>query len=104
MKCANCFSEMKKEELVCVNCGKPLHKDCAVQCMSCGKPLCDTCSLANSFKCKECAEEQKIKIDVIRRSHIEEYKQCPYAFYLDVVKGIETKGNKWTETDRKSVV
>lgn len=98
MKCANCFSEMKKEELVCASCGKPLHKDCAVQCMSCGKPLCDTCSLANNFKCKECVEEQKIKIDVIRRSHIEEYKQCPYAFYLDVIKGVETQGNKWTET------
>lgn len=97
MKCANCFAEMKKEELRCSNCGKPIHKDCAVYCMSCGKPLCDTCSLANSFKCKDCEEKNKVKIDVVRRSHIEEYKKCPYAFYLEIIKGIKPKGNKWTE-------
>lgn len=98
MECVNCFTEIKKDVVYCSDCGKPMHKECAVSCMSCGKILCDVCSLANNFKCKECTKEQKIEIDVIRRSHIEEYKQCPYAFYLDVIKGVETKGNKWTET------
>ena len=27
--------------------------------------------------------------DVIRRSHIETYKSCPYKFYMEVIKGIK---------------
>lgn len=97
MKCANCFSKMKKEEIKCTTCGTDLHEECAVHCVTCGQPICDSCSLSNKFKCGECTKGENLDLEFVRRSHIEMYKTCPYSFYLEIIKGYEQKGNKWTE-------
>ena len=99
LKCANCFQEIKKKDLVyCVNSNQPLHKDCANPCIKCGKPLTDTESIANKFTCKQCKKENIIEIDHIRRSHIENYKTCPHMFKLLVIDEIEVPNNPYAES------
>jgi RecB family exonuclease len=98
MNCINCMTPIKGKCTTCASCGKPLHKDCAVYCITCGKPICDTCSIANNFKCKNCISTNKFKIDFIRRSHIELYLMCPYAFYLACVLGLPTNENAYAKT------
>lgn len=98
MKCANCFQEIKKKDLIyCHNSGQPLHKDCANPCIQCGKPLTDTASLANKFKCKDCVNTDVVEIESIRRSHIENYKTCPHMFKLLVLDEIEIPNNPYAE-------
>jgi RecB family exonuclease len=40
--------------------------------------------------CNACSDKGKIKLDYIRRSHIELYKDCPYAFKMEVIDQIPT--------------
>ena len=68
--------------------GVPLHESCANHCMAYGKILCDTCYGDNNFRCEECYKPENM-FQVIRRSHIEQYKNCPYSLFLQLVKGIE---------------
>ena len=35
--------------------------------------------------------------DVIRRSHIETYRSCPYKFYMEVIKGMEQGDTIYTK-------
>lgn len=75
----------------CVMCGKELTWSNKTLCVKCGADICDDCSSMNKFKCNKCADKQKIVIpDIIRRSHIEDYKGCPYYFKLSVIDGHET--------------
>lgn len=75
----------------CVMCEKELTWENKTFCVKCNTEICDDCSSKNKFKCNKCADKQKIKIpDVIRRSHIEDYKGCPYYFKLSVIDGLET--------------
>lgn len=99
MKCANCFQEIAKKDLVyCYNSGQPLHKDCVNPCVKCGNPLTDTESLASKFKCKDCTNADIVQIDSIRRSHIENYKTCPHMFKLLVLDEIEIPNNPYAES------
>lgn len=80
------------DEKVCKQCGTKLNWSNATLCIKCGVPLCEECSQKNNYKCQKCADKQKIKIpEVIRRSHIEDYKACPYYFKLEVIDGHEPK-------------
>lgn len=72
-----------RKETRCVTCNQPLHKDCSIK--ENDQHYCDTCFTVKT-------EEKPVLTfaipDVIRRSYIEDYRSCPYKFYLTVVKGI----------------
>lgn len=87
LNCASCFEDITKNKTTCSKCDLPLHKDCAI---NDGGTYCDTCYTSKS------TEKETVDIDVIRRTHIELYKKCPYAFYLEVVKGNQQQGNMYT--------
>lgn len=92
--CSNCKQEVKEgqEIVTSKSSSSVMHKECSSFCISCKSAITDEESLSNQFKCTTCLpKEEKIipNIDVIRRSYIELYKSCPYAFYNVVVKGIE---------------
>ena len=59
-------------------------------CIKCKAIICDTCAIGNKFMCSTCSDKGKIKLDYIRRSHIELYKDCPYAFKMEVIDQIPT--------------
>lgn len=91
--CKNCFlpiDDLRKETRCCI-CDKPLHKDCAIKD---GGTFCDVC-----YTLKEegdvMKDNQIIIPDKIRRSYIETYRSCPYAFYLCVIKGMDTMTNSY---------
>ena len=50
--------------------------------------MCEACNIATNT-------EQEFK--VIRRSHLELYAMCPYALYLQLVKGVEPEMNEYAE-------
>lgn len=76
----------------CAMCKKELTWENKTYCTKCNVELCDECSIVNNWKCNKCADKQKIVIpDVIRRSHIEDYKGCPFYFKLAVIDGHEPK-------------
>lgn len=85
--CKSCWGEITPPqlELICNDCGASLHKKCAV--VREGKAYCDTCYLDKSDKV-----ESTVNYDVpeiIRRSYIQTYKDCPYQFYKEVIEGVE---------------
>lgn len=87
--CKNCLLNIKdlRKETHCSVCGQPLHKDCAIK--DGGTFYCDVCYTVH-YEEKTTPNVNDIIIpDVIRRSHIETYKSCPYKFYMEVIKGIE---------------
>lgn len=89
MYCNSCQTIINKSDLVyCSQCGVPLHKDCANKCIKCGAYLCDSCSIENSFTCENCYQESDSNIKKIRRSHIEQYKRCPYSLYLQLFRNM----------------
>lgn len=92
--CKNCFLVIEdlRKETRCATCNAPLHKDCAIK--TNGASLCDVCYTVNSESIVEQLVEGVVP-DVIRRSYIELYKQCPYSFYLQVIKGIETDSSSY---------
>lgn len=92
--CSNCYSPIENENdmVNSVVDQAPMHKECANKCKTCGAYLTD-----NQFirqKCK-CVTQRKFTIDIVRRSHIELYKQCHNAFYLECVKGEAPKNNAY---------
>ena len=89
MYCNSCMQIIGKPELIfCSQCGVPLHKDCANHCLECGKVLCDSCFAENDYKCEECYKPNN-KFQKIRRSHLQQYDNCPYSLYLQLILGIE---------------
>lgn len=88
MYCNSCCTTIQKNDLIyCEQCNVPLHKSCSNGCTSCGKILCDVCSIENNYMCEECNIEKnpEATFNVIRRSHLEQYTQCPYQIYLQLV-------------------
>ena len=74
----------------CTECQKELNWENSTLCIKCKTPLCEDCYTENSMKCSKCnPKEEELHFDAIRRSHIETYKTCPYAFKLEVVDGIK---------------
>lgn len=69
------------------------------KCIKCGAILCDDCSINNNFMCNSCNgnSNKEIKLDFVRRSYIELYKICPYAFKLLAIDGIEVKNNIYAD-------
>lgn len=85
--CKNCFTSVDMRSAVkCAVCNAPLHKDCAI---NDGGTFCDVCYTVKT----EGGDAMKVTNfevpAVIRRSYIEQYKSCPYSFYLNVIKGVE---------------
>lgn len=74
----------------CKNCGVELDWSNSALCIKCKAPICETCFETNQMKCKECnPKEEPLQLEAIRRSHLEDYKMCPYYFKLNVVDGLE---------------
>lgn len=83
----------------CKDCGCEVDIMNIASCVKCNEIICEDCAVANKFKCKECNPNQKqeFNLEYIRRSHIEDYKDCPYHFYLEVIKGIEVPANIYAQ-------
>lgn len=78
----------------CKDCGAELTWENSALCTKCKAMICVDCSIKNKYKCNKCSEGTQIKLpDSIRRSHIEDYKACPFAFKLNVIDGIEKPQN-----------
>lgn len=66
-----------------------------IECKTCGdevefatsEGICDICVLEEKKK------DDELNIEFVRRSHIELYKRCPHAFYMEVVKGVKQDQN-----------
>ncbi len=84
--CKNCSSPVdEKEQIHCTTCNATLHKECAIK--EDGNFYCDVCYTVKG----EEKQEYNVEVpEVIRRSYIELYRTCPYAFYLNVIKGLDT--------------
>lgn len=85
MNCKNCFQPIAdaRKEVKCTICKANLHKNCSIK--ENDLHYCDVCYTVKS--------QEKPRIDfeipaVIRRSYIEDYKACPYKFYLTAIRGI----------------
>lgn len=92
MKCKNCHQNLKyvNRETVCTSCSSPLHKDCAI---NDDGHYCDICYSSGVNKPKTTFEVPK----TIRRSYIELYRKCPFAFYNEVVKGFAAPPTIYTQ-------
>lgn len=77
--CVNCFSPIRKNDSfnTCKACKGAFHLGCN------SGEFCDMCSLTQTST----TLGEIVLPDVIRRSHIELYRSCPYSFYLEVIKG-----------------
>lgn len=84
-ECVNCFDIIKGNQasVACSRCGKAIHKGCASAC-ECGETLCDMCLIEYKM-CKTCENKSVVELETIRRSHLELYDKCPYAFKLEVI-------------------
>lgn len=88
MYCNSCMKQIPKDqETHCEQCQAPLHIGCANHCATCGKVLCDTCYADNNYRCEECYSPEE-NLSIIRRSYIQQYENCPYSLYLQLVKGV----------------
>lgn len=90
--CKNCFSPIadQRKATRCATCNSALHKECAI---NDGGTFCDGC-----YTERTSAPQISYKIpETIRRSNIELYKRCPYAFYMQVVKGYESPPTAYTQ-------
>lgn len=85
MKNCNSCNLPLKSGIKCNICSLEIHKDCAIK--ENDTIYCDTCYINKDEKEKK--EEQFEIPDTIRRSYIENYKSCPYMFYMLAVKGLE---------------
>lgn len=85
MICNSCYNAIKPEEetVECDTCGKSIHSTCSIK--EKDKTYCDRC-----YTTKDADEKTQIDIpDILRRSYIQTYKDCPYKFYKQVIDGIE---------------
>ncbi len=91
--CITCFTTVDMRSAKhCATCNGVLHKDCAIN--DGGTFYCDTCYTVK----QEEGEKVDVKIpDVIRRSHIEVYRSCPFKFLHEVIKGIEQPKNIYSQ-------
>ena len=82
---------------ICKECGKELKEGFEANCIKCGVVICDECSLGNKFQCTTCLPKENHIAEYVRRSHIELYKVCPYAYYLEVIKQIPMENNIYAD-------
>lgn len=92
MKCRNCHQNLKypNREVSCSKCEKPLHKDCAIDDEG---YFCDLCYSNGANQSKV----EFIMPHTIRRSYIELYRKCPFAFYNEVIKGFDQPPTIYTQ-------
>lgn len=91
--CNNCQTHIKdlRKAVNCSSCNKPLHKECAIK--DGGTFFCDVCYTVKGETQFEQITKELVIPDVIRRSYIQTYKDCPYKFYMEVIKGIQEPQN-----------
>jgi len=86
-RCKSCGKLILNEESVlCSKCGSEMHKDCALN--DSGKPICDVCCMNSIDEVNTVKENVKLPT-VIRRSHIESYRSCPYRAYKEIIENIQ---------------
>jgi len=92
--CINCQQKIDdlRRETRCYTCGAPLHRSCAIK--ENEKYYCDVCY---TVKNEDNNAQEFIVPDVIRRSHIETYIQCPYKFYMEIIKDIKAPPTIYTQ-------
>lgn len=92
MKCKNCHQNLKyaNRETVCSSCNAPMHKDCAINDEG---HYCDMCYSTGVNKPKT----EFVMPKTIRRSYIELYRKCPFAFYNEVLKGFAAPPTIYTQ-------
>ncbi len=97
MNCTNCFQSIRdgRKAVRCTTCNKPLHKECAIN--ENNNIYCDVCYTVKTEENNQSANTDIIIPDVIRRTHIETYRACPYKFYLEVIKGIPIPPTIYTQ-------
>lgn len=85
MICKNCSQPIvdARKETKCTMCSSYLHKECSIK-----ENDLHYCDLCYTIKSQEKPQITFEIPDIIRRSYIEDYKSCPYKFYLTVIKGI----------------
>jgi len=91
--CKNCLGSIEdlRSKATCQTCGGIMHKDCPIK--EDGKNYCDTCYTIK----KEEGESIDFTVpDVISRSYIDTYSYCPYKFYMEYIKGIESEHTIYT--------
>lgn len=95
MICNNCWNEISEHQssVSCKLCDKTLHKECAVD--NDGY-TCDVCIVTTRQESITPKIDFEVP-DVIRRSYIEVYKNCPFKFYNEVILGHEMPPNIYTE-------
>ena len=100
--CHSCQQHVDGRKAVrCDSCGASLHRDCAINVEN--AHCCDVCFTVSTAE----PEHEPFELpEVIRRSHIETYRACPYKFYMEVVKGMECAPNIYTQvgTDVHQIV
>jgi len=97
LNCVSCLLPIAdlRKETHCSICNGNLHKDCAIK--EDGKHYCDTCY---TVKEEDKTTQTNVDIDVpdvIRRSYIETYRACPLKFYHEVIKGVPSPPNIYTQ-------
>ncbi len=95
MNCTSCFKPIKdgRSAIRCSVCNKPLHKECVIKEVI---YYCDNCYTVKEEE-KNTPTSNIIIPDVIRRSHIETYRSCPYKFYLEIIKGLPIPPTIYTQ-------
>jgi len=95
MNCKSCFTPVDGRSAVsCSECQALLHKECAIKVDSTFS--CDVCFTVATEKPKSKFGEFTLP-EHVRRTHIETYRNCPYKFYLEVIKGNEMPPNEYTQ-------
>lgn len=86
MKCNSCNFEIRDKEkhIACGECGKEIHSSCAI--LEDGKAICDLCYMKIAEEILKPKLELKVP-EVIRRSYIQTYQDCPFKFYNEVILG-----------------
>jgi hypothetical protein len=92
-RCSSCNTEIKDNDktVKCQLCSNEIHRDCAI---NDGGTFCDVCYV-NKNTISEAKREYDIP-KVIRRSHIETYKTCPFKFFQEVIQGNPMPDNIYT--------
>lgn len=95
MQCKQCLNPIDRRttHVTCHECQAPMHKECVVN--HDGVFFCDVCFVVATEKPKSRFGDFELP-KVIRRTHIETYRTCPYKFYLEVIKGHEMPPNCYT--------
>jgi RecB family exonuclease len=91
--CNNCYSPIESKGKKCTECFGDLHADCANH--TDDGILCDGCVAERVTILNKGITKHDIEIpEVIRRSHIEEYRKCGYSLFLSLKEGVLKHNNE----------